>query len=542
LHNSITNPIQSKIDLDLQDMTELMKHGDFERAYQIFRLGAHADPSAVLRLEEELTKDFQATSNDRDRTHLVAYGMNQDNDVVPLRLSASSKRGTTLIHVLYNDETNCHVGGRQMPIKQGCLANRGGLIVEGYGALNYHYNVDSDNQYRNSLYGFSEHEAEAMFHCHDKCPFPEYEKFYHYYGQMDYGAIWMTAALKGQSTSDGGLSFQHGSEDFAQLNDEGRRLAVETAAVTMNVRTQVNRIMTEMAVDACRKCTDTLCPQVVQAWDQGVAQYTGSLVQPSLEQPGEYTSGRLFYGLADELCRDFATCGINGDDVEGSAAVNRNAMHQFRSGRIFLERHACDMAELTYGQIVHLMTVPLIQGTLRSAYRLQHTHKGDPQEKGRGVAFMASILPDLYSCSVSDADLVYDELNLSSDKTPDFEKVKAAFERNYMCLSVSCDDVGGLLDETGEAYVDGGNPCGSRRTRQRGSARRRSKQAWGIGSSTLSQLFVVGSAGLVLISLTVSRRRWVPVVSSRVDFVLSKLSGETTRYHQIDHHHRHSPP
>jgi hypothetical protein len=196
------------------------------------------------------------------------------------------------------------------------------------------------------------------------------------------------------------------------------------------------------------------------------------------------------------------------------------------------------MAELTYGQIVHLMTVPLIQGTLRSAYRLQHTHKGDPQEKGRGVAFMASILPDLYSCSVSDADLVYDELNLSSDKTPDFEKVKAAFERNYMCLSVSCDDVGGLLDETGEAYVDGGNPCGSRRTRQRGSARRRSKQAWGIGSSTLSQLFVVGSAGLVLISLTVSRRRWVPVVSSRVDFVLSKLSGETTRYHQIDHHHR----
>ena len=525
--------MQSKIDLDLQDMKELMQQGDFDQAYQIFRLGAHADPSAILRLEEVLTKDFQATKS-RSTTHLVAYGMDQTNQVVPLRVSAASRKGTSTIFVTYQNDTNCHVGGRHSPITNGCLASKGGLVVEDYGALNYHYDIDSDNQFRSSLYGFSENEAETMFRCHDKCPFPEYEKFYHYYGQLDYGAVWMTAALKGHSTSDGGMSFQHGSEDFGQLSVSGRRGAVETAAVTMNVRTQVNRIMTEWAVDGCRKCSDKHCPEVLQGWDQAVAQYTGSMVQPILDQPHGYDSGILFYGLADELCQEFSTCGINGDDVEGTSAINRNLMQQFQSGRIFLEKNICDMAELTYGQIVHLMAVPLIQGTLRSAYRLQHTHQGDQEEKGRGVAFMASILPDLYSCSTSDADLVYDELNLSSGKIPDFEKIKAAFERNYMCLSVSCDDVGGLVDETGEAYVDGGNPCGYRRARQRGGSSRRRNNKFGGMAGMPRHFLVLGSAGFVAVALTVFRSRWIPVVSSRVDFALSKLSGETTRYQPVE--------
>ena len=525
--------IQSRIDLDLQDMKELMQKGDFDQAYQIFRLGAHAEPYAILRLEEVLTRDFQATKS-RSTNHLVAYGMDQNNQVVPLRVSASSRKGTSTVYVMYQNDTNCHVGGRRSPVTNGCLASKGGLIVEDYGALNYHYDIDSDNQFRSSLYGFSEHEAETMFHCHDKCPFPEYEKFYHYYGQLDYGAVWMTAALKGHSTSVGGMSFHHGSEDFGQLSDDGRRRAVETAAVTMNVRTHVNRIMTEWAVDACRKCSDKHCPEIIQGWDLAVAQYTGGLVQPILDQPQGYESGLLFYGLADELCQDFSTCGINGDDVEGTSAINRNMMQHFQSGRIFLEKNVCDMADLSYGQIVHLMTVPLIQGTLRSAYRLQYTHQGDQEEKGRGVAFMASILPDLFSCSSSDADLVYNELNLSSGKIPDFQKIKAAFERNYMCLSVSCEDVGGLLDESGETYVDGGNPCGSRRARQRrGSARRRNDTLGGF-SSTPIHFLVLGSAGFVAIALTMFRSRWIPAVSSRVDFAFSKLSGERTRYHPVE--------
>jgi hypothetical protein len=526
---------QSKIDLDLEEMSDLMKQGDYENAYNIFRLGAHADPYAVLRLEDALTKDFQPTNIGMgSSTHLVAYGMNNDNDVVPLRVSASSRKGTSSIYVAYVNETNCHVAGHQTPVKQGCLASKGGLIVEGYGALNYRYNVDTDNLYRSSLYGFSEHEAEAMFHCRYKCPFPEYEKFYKYYGQMDYGAIWMTAALKGRSTSEGGMTFQHGSEDFGQLTEEGRRVAVETGAVTMNVRTHVNRIMTEWAVDGCRRCTETHCPEAVTAWDQAVAQYTGSLVQANLEQPGGYDSGLLFYGLADELCKDFATCGINGDDVEGTAAVNRDLIQQFQSGRIFLQKNNCDMADLVYGKIVHLMTVPLIQGTLRSAYRLQYTHQGDIEEKGRAVAFMASILPDLYSCSLSDADIVYNELNLLADKTPDFDTIKAAFERNYVCLSISCDNVGGLVDDSGVAYANGANPCGYRRTSQR-TRDPRGQTSTGAAGGALRQLLIVISAVSVGIALTVYRGRWIPVVSSRVDIFLSQFSSQRThsQYHAV---------
>lgn len=531
---------QSHIDLDLQEMKEHMERGDFEHAYHVFRLGAHADPYAILKLEDPITADFADYNHNRESSRLVAYGITETDEVVPLHVSASTHRGSTTLYVRYDDDSQCHVGARQDPITKGCLATKGGVIVQGYGAVNYYYDMDSDNQYWKTLYGFSEHEAESMFHCKDKCPYAEYEKFYHYYGQMDYGAIWMTAALKGHSTSEGGMSFTHGSEDFSSLGNVGRAAAVETAAITMNVRTHINRMLVEWAVDGCRKCEGgDRCPRALEAWDEAVAQYTGSLVQPNHEQPGGYDAGLLYYGLAEELCQDFGTCGINGDDIEGTASVNLMLMQSFRTGRIFLEKNTCDMAYMTYGEIIHRMTIPLIQGTLRSAYRLQKELSNE-EEQGRAVAFMASILPDLASCSAADADIVYEQLNLGSlqaKSKPDFETIKAALERNYNCMKVTCKDVGGLLDETGEHYVNGGNPCGSRRARRGGSGKwRRSSTTFG-----WNQVVLVGSAALVAVVMTIHRRRWIPALSSQADVVLSKLAGPGRhgRYHQV--HSDYSP-
>jgi len=132
-------------------MKAYMEHQDFIHAYEIFRYGSNADPFAVLRLEDALTKDYssQKAMNDKSSSHLVAYGMNKDNEVIPLRILGDLREGATRVSVLYNDDTLCQIGGRRNPITEGCLASRGGLIVEGYGALNYHYSVDSDNLFRN---------------------------------------------------------------------------------------------------------------------------------------------------------------------------------------------------------------------------------------------------------------------------------------------------------------------------------------------------------------------------------------------------------
>ncbi len=515
---------QSTIDKDLLEMHSLMAKGDFDQAMQVFKRGANADPYAKLHLEAPLLQDMSPTSSTRP---LIALGMNDQQEPVMLHLRATTTKGASTLFVMYNETTsNCRVGARMNPTMEACLASTGGIVIENYGAFNYYYDKMQDNMFWSSLYGFSEHQAEQMFQCRDKCPYPEYEKFYKYYGQLDYGALWMTAALKGESTANGPLTFEHGQEDFSKLSASGRMAAVETAAVTMNIRTHVNRIMTEWAIEACRHCDEDQCSHVEIAWDQAVAHFVGSLVQPNEEHPGGFESGNLFYGLADELCQDFATCGMNGVDLEGTAAVNHEILQQFQAGRVLLEKKSCAMADLMYGQIVHLMTVPLIQGTLRSAYRLANTHKGDSEEQGRGVAFMASILPDLYSCNKQDADVIYNELNLSGGKIPDFGTVKEAFERNYQCLSISCEDVGGLYDAKNARYVDSGSPCGKRRARQHERPRNE-----GSGQSKLlAQVILVGSVAMVVILLTLNRARWVPVVSSRADLFLSRFG---TRYQHV---------
>ena len=538
---------------------------DFEQAYQIFEFGANADPYAKLQLEEPLARDMDLVTLNHGRP-LVAVGLNNEQPTpqpVVLYISATVSKNSQTLFVMYNDTDDDGLGLRpscrvRRPGQattttttntEGCLASSGGLVIAEYGAVNYHYDIDKDNKFWSSLYGFSEHEAERMFHCKDKCPYPEYEKFYQYYGQMDYGAVWLKAALKGQSTADGDLKFQHGQEDFSKLAEPGRMAAVETAAVTMSVRTHINRIMTEWAVDVCWKqecqVDGTSCPTVAEAWDQAVSLFVGSLVQPDETQPGGYESGHLYYGMADELCQDFATCGPNGNDIEGTSAVNLVVIQLFQTGRLLLEKGACSTAELTYGQIIHLMTVPLIQGTLRSAYRLQYTHKGDPKEQGRGVAYMASLLPDLYSCSPQDADKVYNELSILSTakKAPDFGIIKEAIERNYRCMMVTCEDVGGLYDDAHDRYRDGASPCGSRRARQRsGHRKKRGSSSGQHGLSgflgTLGQVFVMGTVFVAVVFLAFQRReQWGPALSSRADILLSRVWGaRPVRYHEVRTH------
>ena len=412
--------------------------------------------------------------------------------------------------------------------------SKGSVIVENHGTFDYEYDIVDGNSNGVSLYGFSEHEAEKMFRCKHDCPYPDYEKFYNYYGQLDYGDLWIQAAFGGRSTNFGDTKFDRGNVDFSLLSWTARageyefeRLlfvvtsqinqyllfhgatdstdsfqffwleAIQRATVYLNVFIQVYRTMQEFAIEHCRAGVPTEVGHwndPVTNWDNAVAIYTGSL--EGTEGTG---NGHLLYTLADETCAAFKTCGEKRKSTSGTSSVNLEIFSHFQDGQGFLESGECEFAQGKKDRIIQLMTVPLIQGTIRSAYILENESVDDDQQKGAAIAFAAAILPDVHFCSPDDAMVIYDQLRISRTDKVKFLDVKLAFERNYECLGVTCADIGGYYDSKKGRYFKNAEPCGSRKNRGgggRSTNRNGSKLAssfWRV-AGMLGVLVVVGAA------------------------------------------------
>lgn len=121
----------------------------------------------------------------------------------------------------------------------------------------------------------------------------------------------------------------------------------------------------------------------------------------------------------------------------------------------------CEEAREIKERIVSFMTVPLIQGSLRYAYKLPNNMEPD-EEKGQaeGNVFTQAVLPLIHKCSPPDAKIIYDNMRIGNPKNPDYEAVKAAYERTYDCLNITCDMVGGLAQPvTPHLYYEGAEPC-----------------------------------------------------------------------------------
>jgi hypothetical protein len=344
-----------------------------------------------------------------------------------------------------------------------------------------------------SLYGFSEHEAEKMFHCKHDCPYPDYEKFYDYYGQLDYGDLWIEAAFEGRSTNFASVKFDRGNVDFSKFSLKARAgkrqmvsistpqplpilnsalcvslsvysmsEAIQRATVYMNVFIHVYRTMQEFSIERCRSGTPSEpghWTDPVTQWDSAVAFYVGSLEGAE----GGTGQGQLLYTLADETCSAFRTCGEMRTSTAGTSSVNLEILSHFRDGQRHLEQNQCDGAQSKKDRIIQLMTVPLIQGTLQSAYNLEtKNNSADTEQEQQAVAaaFAAAILPDVHFCNAADAQTIYEELKVGKEGRTRFLNVKSAFERNYQCLGVTCQDVGGLFDARRGRYFKTTSPCG----------------------------------------------------------------------------------
>jgi len=304
------------------------------------------------------------------------------------------------------------------------------------------------------------------------CPYTSYEPYWNYYCSSSsspcnsdggYANTIIAAALLGDNSASG---LTNGGMDFTSVADSGRKEMIKKGTAYMSAWMYAIREF-EDAIDDCTNNDLTAnagSSGPVHAWDEGVAFYVGSVMN-SDDLAGSATGstitsldkkGYLAYTLANKRCKNFKTCGYDGNANVGEAKANIDLWNLFTEGQRKLLVGACADVVSVKDDIVKKMTIPLIQGTLRYAFKQATTTASDPpKEKGEGAIFAAAVLPQVHACSASAATTIYSNMNINNNGNVDYNAVKAAFEGCYSSMGVTCVDIGGLWDGTKYMLADG---------------------------------------------------------------------------------------
>jgi len=251
-------------------------------------------------------------------------------------------------------------------------------------------------------------------------------------------------------------------------------------------------------VDSSGANCNSLSTASVHAWDEGVAFYTGSLEGAAA---GGNSAGVFPYRLAEKRCENFKTCGAQHNKDTGISYVNTQLFNKLAIGQAKLLMGQCDAVRPVLLEMVALMATPLIQGTLRYAYKVDRMSGGD-KEKAEGAIFAAAIVPRVYNCNPSDGDIIMKNMKIGASSTS-FTDVKTAFERNYACMKITCEEVGGLWFKAEQRYYQDAGPCGVA-TGGKTEVRTEEKETlpgWAIGVivaiAVVLALFIVGCGLLI---------------------------------------------
>jgi len=438
------------VDLDQEAMEgqlALANDESYAAALAVYQDGAFSKSVAVVTLNAPLAVDVSKGT--------PIIGVSADGTVVQGKAYEDNAAGATEILIQYKttdsqkNYVGCQVGANPEPNIEGCFAPSGSMTVEldgGAATVTYTYTPLENNINKRSLAGFSTGAQKKMYEC-ATCPYATYEKYYDYYGEYDYANQIVLAAFEGSKTN-----FKNFNNDFGLYGFDGREQVIKKATAYMNAHMYVIREL-EDALDDCKEaCTIDDCnDDPVHAWDEAVAFYTGSL-----EGTDGSGSGKLSYALADKRCGNFKTCGADGDSTSGSSNVNVELFKNFGSGVQKLNKGECASAKTEKEEIERLMRIPLLQGTLRYAWKTDNEPYSEKAE-AEGTIFALAILPVVAACDSDAAKVVADNLTVGQKGSCDFPAVKAALESTYECMGISSSDVGGLWDSaTGEYYVDAG--------------------------------------------------------------------------------------
>lgn len=412
---------------------------NFDDACNIYNGGGHSKSYALLFFGEG------GTQRSISKGEILVVGDNDDDSVCG-KAAADYEANAACIKLYYittNQGVQCQVGALVEHVDMSGCFPMGGVLKTKDGTQDvvgsYSYSLENDNRNDRTIAGFSTQAGEKMSDMVD------FEHFKAYYGMADYANHWVTSAFDGVSTQ-----FVNGNADFTQYNNVGKVQAIKKGTAYLNVFMYVIREFEDALDDCGNRDNDS----GVHAWDEGVAFYTGSLEG---QNPGGDAAGKLLYRLADKRCKNFKTCGSNGDGTDGTSKINMELFDLFDRGKDELSGGNCDAARIIVPDITAKMYVPMVQGTLRYAYKVAH-QGGTEKEKAEGAIFAAAVLPKVHSICPDTAAMIYTQMKVGAESTS-FVVVKESFESVYARMGITCADVGGLWSEGEGDYYDGAEPC-----------------------------------------------------------------------------------
>merc|ERR1711985_117669 len=358
-------------------------------------------------------------------------------------LKSAAAAGATMIKVSYSTPSTCKDGGYTAnagttnpdtalpPITTGCFTVAGGAIT-----------VDSTdvgtasgvvNKYR-TLRGFSTQAQAKMQN------WGTYQIYKAYYNEFDYAHQYVLDALGYSGNGDGTA----GTGIFAGQGDNGRTQGVKKGSAYMNVWMYVIHEIEDAISDCESSCTNPGAQDCnadpVHAIDEAAAFYAGSLEGSGAT--GMPNAGKLIFRLAEKRCANFGTC-----NPGAQAKANQKIIVKLQEAQTELKNARCANVPALRESIISLMSIPLVQGSLRYAWKVAEEPGAGEKEKAEGAVFSAAILPRVSACDTAKAKIISDNMKIDATNhmSAGFTAVKEAFEATYCCLGIKCEDIGGLL-------------------------------------------------------------------------------------------------
>jgi len=434
------------IDLDQQAIEQqlaLATTETYANALRIYQEGAYSKMVAELVLKDLLPTDIERGTPVKgfsEKGNQVLGSAYDDN-----RAFSESFRIRYKTSEDQNNYVLCQVGASQTPKTVGCFGTNGTITIDGRYELGYSYDPLVNNKAKRTIQKMSTSAKKRMFDC-SNCPYSLYEAFVDYYGEFDYGNQIVLAAFAGKKTK-----FKNFNNDFGLYSFDGKEQIIKKATAYIIVWMYVIREM-EIAHDGCL----SLQPRNsdgVYSWDVAVAYYTGTLEGDNGTGPG-----KLAYALADQQCINFRTCGDNADSISGFSKVNLDISKNWKTGQGKILKGECEAGRVDKDRIERLMYIPLIQGTLRFAWKTENEAYSETAE-AEGAVFAMAILPVVHRCDPVAAATIASSMGVDQRGTADFAAVKQAFESTYDCMGIDPAMVGGLYDAATRMYYEGAEPA-----------------------------------------------------------------------------------
>merc|ERR1711935_417629 len=140
------------------------------------------------------------------------------------------------------------------------------------------------------------------------------------------------------------------------------------------------------------------------------------------------------------------TC-VDGGVKDSGSKANKRLYKLFADGKKVLEKGECHEAIAIKDEMVQVMTIPLVQGTMKYAYYSNTAADigSDDKTLAEAHAFSRAILPLVNKCRRTDAETIAAGIDITKNTATgqsfgNFPDIKAALENNYECLGMACAD------------------------------------------------------------------------------------------------------